>query len=116
MSADDIRTALLKLNALPEAWRNHASGEGSALYRAGFDHCALELEGALEALKVALNELAREPQASNEPSYIKCLHCTMKSYHPKDLEECYCANCHLFHAPGDVGLTFEIGPTPVTGV
>ena len=29
--------------------------------------------------------------------YILCLKCNMKSYHPRDVSEKYCGNCHIFH-------------------
>jgi ribosomal protein L37E len=28
---------------------------------------------------------------------IKCLLCGLRSYHPVDVEQKYCANCHIFH-------------------
>ena len=28
---------------------------------------------------------------------IKCLRCGVRSYHPKDIRERYCAKCHAFH-------------------
>jgi hypothetical protein len=32
------------------------------------------------------------------PSSITCPKCGMTSYHPKDIEEQYCGNCHQWHA------------------
>ena len=32
----------------------------------------------------------------DEP-WIQCLKCGRKSYHPKDIENLYCANDHIFH-------------------
>lgn len=28
---------------------------------------------------------------------IECLRCGMTSYHPTDVQERYCGNCHVFH-------------------
>jgi hypothetical protein len=28
---------------------------------------------------------------------IKCLLCGLRSYHPSDVEQRYCAQCHVFH-------------------
>lgn len=28
---------------------------------------------------------------------IKCLLCSKTSYHPEDLKNFYCGNCHIFH-------------------
>jgi len=33
----------------------------------------------------------------NEGRSIMCLRCGLVSYHPKDVEEKYCGNCHIFH-------------------
>lgn len=30
---------------------------------------------------------------------IKCLVCSMTSFHPEDIEHKYCGNCHIFHDP-----------------
>jgi hypothetical protein len=29
--------------------------------------------------------------------FIRCLLCLAKSYHPKDIENGYCGQCHVFH-------------------
>ena len=29
---------------------------------------------------------------------IKCLDCGMTSYHPDDIKNIYCGNCHKFHS------------------
>ena len=29
--------------------------------------------------------------------YIQCLKCDRKSYHPEDIRQKYCGNCHVFH-------------------
>lgn len=32
--------------------------------------------------------------------YIECHTCNMRSFHPKDIEYKYCANCNRFHETG----------------
>ena len=56
---DDLDAVLLRLNLLPSEWRRHADRDGSALYRAGFEHCAKELDEVLEEFMVALDEWSR---------------------------------------------------------
>ena len=34
---------------------------------------------------------------NNRLDFILCLKCGLKSYHPKDVENCYCVKCDLFH-------------------
>lgn len=97
----ELNALLTKLNALPNCWRNHASGDGSALYREGFECCATELETVLE-------DLSRVLGAGTLP-YIKCLHCRLRSYHPKDIAERYCGQCHIFHDNQDERVTYELG-------
>lgn len=41
-------------------------------------------------------QIVKSPDGKQEG--IKCLVCGMTSYHPKDVEELYCGNCHEFHA------------------
>ncbi len=32
-----------------------------------------------------------------DESWIKCLTCGKTSYHPKDVEYCYCGHCNKYH-------------------
>ena len=36
-------------------------------------------------------------EIGNDGNSIKCLDCGMRSYHPIDVSERYCGNCHEFH-------------------
>jgi len=38
-----------------------------------------------------------KPDETPPPPSIKCPRCGMISFHPKDIEERYCAACHLWH-------------------
>jgi hypothetical protein len=35
--------------------------------------------------------------AENGLKFIRCLTCGLASFHPGDVENLYCGNCHVFH-------------------
>jgi hypothetical protein len=41
-----------------------------------------------------------EPHRTRLHLGIRCHTCHLTSYHPKDVEERYCGNCHRFHENG----------------
>jgi hypothetical protein len=43
---------------------------------------------------------------------IKCLMCGMTSYHPMDVKEKYCGNCHQFHNIMEAQLELGKDKTP----
>jgi ribosomal protein L37E len=45
-----------------------------------------------------LSVLAKENRQKGEPPSIACPVCGMTSFHPKDIEERYCAACHNWHS------------------
>lgn len=49
--------------------------------------------------------------ADRSPS-ITCHTCGAKSYHPRDISDCYCGRCHRFHA-NLTDFTIEIPKDPM---
>lgn len=112
--SSDLEALLVKLNSLPAHWRDYSSGDSSALYRAGFEQCAAELDDVLESLTVALDEWTKQlvDEVRAGQPFMKCLVCRRKTYHHKDIEHRYCGQCHFYHDLQDDGLTYELGQDP----
>lgn len=52
--------------------------------------------------KMGAQAYGQQPQAptfqiGDEGRSITCLICGMKSWHPEDVRQLYCGNCHRFH-------------------
>lgn len=48
---------------------------------------------------VCLEKREKEAAARAEQASITCPRCGKTSYHPKDIEQGYCGNCHDFTSP-----------------
>ena len=62
----DQDNVIESLRNLANKWRSFAAGDGSALYRAGFEHCAGELDQTLDTL-----ERPSEDEKGLEPRLLK---------------------------------------------
>jgi hypothetical protein len=69
-----------------------------------------QLEGLLTLYANELEKREGERVQSGVMSkpYIKCLKCGTRSFHPQDIEHCYCAKCSKWHGQLD---EFELGRT-----
>lgn len=80
-----------------ETTPNHVSAETEVLLKVVVPHNVLL--SAFDYKKELIEKLggaAIEAAKTQAPS-IQCPECEAVSYHPKDVEERYCGNCHKFH-------------------
>ena len=94
---------------------NVLSGYGPAAVAVVCDACLAASRQILVAVEWRGSELIYHPvdeleELPPEPTYvirqsrsgvpaIQCLQCGMMSFHPDDIRERYCGNCHQFHEP-----------------
>lgn len=49
----------------------------------------------------------------NQPLWIRCKKCEMKSFNTLDISHRYCGRCHKFHGGAmDYDTDYDLGPTP----